>query len=897
MTSAPNKDVPPPIDLKTIVQQCADPEDVDDTLVELATKSKAKKLSDFSAMTAADLEDTINRIPPAIKSKLRDALSPYIKQAPPQVQVPPGGPNSGHARQGWRRDLTMERVEPNPGPGNSWSEIRTRFEERKLRAPGEVAKWKSFLDGFAAELATAYPDLLGFDETHVQGLIKKEAVMTSVFGPSAKVAKGFFEDILASFEALPQVQVPPGGPNSGPRSSSAGDILHWINTTVIIGCFLKDDLKVPQEMSAPKCEWPLIVRDEAVLETLKFWLERLMLRQKTNPADRQRNPLVATHSAPGGGKSSFLDMLASLVGTNEIGNWLPIASAGKEMLANILATSVAIMVTYNSSTPFSNNIDGDRPEHGLALRALFSFFYTPASNFQNFAAAFGNNETSLGKALDCVRTALPGTGIFLGIDELIKAAGPPSPLLDRVGIVLAAVGLALNQSEKFNAIVTTLDQGPVLQMLSSSGRLIKWVRLRRPTFVEVLQLFPGELAPLLQRCISDCNGHFRSLEALYCTWKLFETYPRAAAYDDLMDAVFREFPYPSYKLTPDLVYAALKGAVVNLDTKIGAATFRQHIVDGLFLNALSADESAAVPLLSPLILRRWAHTRLATDEGSIPIVAKRILCMMVLTPNFTWQQYEMFHAHWEVMRRAIFQDGETVSLLSFYTPATFIDLDKHLVSSVPNNLTFTVHHKKGVKQLTGHYRTCATSEKDPEMVCLPAAGNPGFDVVSLEKTPTAQTLAICVECRFSQPGAKTPLSLVTVQSKREFTLAEMESSSLDQVVLVVCAFRRLHSDWYKEGAPASKKPRTSRDVAPPRRSTCVKRTLHDLPKDGDHGYETESDDEEEDLHYDSSKIAQGTILYSPPANTLVLDRNALQALYTPSLVSLPQFMLEDVVVK
>ncbi len=67
------------IDLKTVVQQCADPEDVDETLTALA-KSKAKKLADFSAMTAKDLEDTISSIAPAIKSKLRDALSPYIKQ-------------------------------------------------------------------------------------------------------------------------------------------------------------------------------------------------------------------------------------------------------------------------------------------------------------------------------------------------------------------------------------------------------------------------------------------------------------------------------------------------------------------------------------------------------------------------------------------------------------------------------------------------------------------------------------------------------------------------------------------------------------------------------------------------------------------------------------------------
>jgi len=86
MAATPGKDAPMPTDLKAVVQQCADPEDVDETITALA-KAKAKKLADFSAMNAKDLEDTISLIPPAIKSKLRDALSPFIKQAAP----PPGG--------------------------------------------------------------------------------------------------------------------------------------------------------------------------------------------------------------------------------------------------------------------------------------------------------------------------------------------------------------------------------------------------------------------------------------------------------------------------------------------------------------------------------------------------------------------------------------------------------------------------------------------------------------------------------------------------------------------------------------------------------------------------------------------------------------------------------------
>ena len=67
------------LDLKTIVQLCADPEDVGDTLAKIAA-SKVKQLADFQDMTNDDLETTVKDIPTGIKSKLRKALLPYIAQ-------------------------------------------------------------------------------------------------------------------------------------------------------------------------------------------------------------------------------------------------------------------------------------------------------------------------------------------------------------------------------------------------------------------------------------------------------------------------------------------------------------------------------------------------------------------------------------------------------------------------------------------------------------------------------------------------------------------------------------------------------------------------------------------------------------------------------------------------
>lgn len=254
-------------------------------------------------------------------------------------------------------------------------------------------------------------------------------------------------------------------------------------------------------------------RDEAVLSTLHSWQQRLDHKRKNpNSADRLGNPLTATHSAPGGGKSSILDLLASLIGTSKIRHFtqeLPIKSEeermGVENLANILSTSVPILITYGSNTPFLLKIDGPNPEHGLVLRVLFSFFFDHASSFSNFASAFGNATISLEDALTCLTKTLPvGTRIFLGLDELIKAARPPGEIgggsIDRVSVVLSAVGSA---STCLRNSMHLLPLSIRVQFLGG----INWVELCRPTFLEACSLLPPQSSPLLLRCVSDCNGH------------------------------------------------------------------------------------------------------------------------------------------------------------------------------------------------------------------------------------------------------------------------------------------------------------------------------------------------------------------------------------------------------
>jgi hypothetical protein len=85
-------------------------------------------------------------------------------------------------------------------------------------------------------------------------------------------------------------------------------------------CEHKSNRLIPHKMSSSKGKWDVIARDQAVQGTVMFFAKRHGLRAAEPDAskDRLNNPLVSAHSAPGGGKSVFLDLLGRLVGTDWI---------------------------------------------------------------------------------------------------------------------------------------------------------------------------------------------------------------------------------------------------------------------------------------------------------------------------------------------------------------------------------------------------------------------------------------------------------------------------------------------------------------------------------------------------------------------------------------------------
>jgi hypothetical protein len=497
---------------------------------------------------------------------------------------------------------------------------------------------------------------------------------------------------------------------------------------------------------------------------------------------------------------------------------------------SVLQNSVAVAITYNAGSPFNKRVDAQDPEAGLALRALHSYFIKDLP-FRTFVDILSHliPKIHLATAIECIMVH-SNKGVLLLVDEVMKSGA--------AGKVVSIIGGCLDElTTKFNAVMTTLDTLAFQKEETDSGRKIKWVKLKPAKLSSAMSLFEDSAkSPILAQCIADCNGHFRSLETLYLLW--IEVKAQPLTYPALIKRL-RESMERKYGdiLTIDLIKPALRGKEVSPSSMPdGLKTYQEYLSSGIYLNSVEGG-SKFVPRLSPLLLMIFAERNTGPDaDTNTPTYkcARVILSMLELEPNFGWQQYEKFHAHWEVLYRNLFS-GENCTLSSFYG----LEGEKLLA----NDPVITLSSKStDLCELPNHFPPKDSTDVLPSdlecQVVVPYLDNPGFDLVYSEKRQgDAQPIVVCVECRFSIPNATTVLSLGEVETKHQLvyerfsvSLGEKSLCGLklgkEDIYLVVCAFRK----------------------------TFV---------------------------VTAEKL---------PSNTIVLGREQLKRLYTPSLSSRPQFI-------
>jgi len=544
-------------------------------------------------------------------------------------------------------------------------------------------------------------------------------------------------------------------------------------------------------------------REEAIAATTAHFVirrdKRLRKLSGTIP-DRFVDPIVATQSAPGGGKTTFLATMACYSAAGKWPEYLCKDAGMREMLED----SVPLFVTYNNNMDASAKYDMN-DQAGFAMRILYSFFVQ--ANGVSFSVFCDSLIAKLGtiaivpsNAMECCFLALAKektgrTGVLLLIDEIVKLfeTKPDTEILKVIGGLLTDNG-------KLNVVMTTLDTAKMWSLQTKSGREVHYVPLQPLKQAEAESMLRrvmmvDKLDDEVRVAISDACGHPRTLEYVGDAWKALQEARKPVTLSAIREEVQNRLP----PIELWHLAAALDGRNCRLKDNLPGDTvpFQKRITEGYFVNNSIGFLRAATTRHLSIPVRAIPHITIfqmlsfrrdfASAEGAEhPLV----LCIDKLLANpldtVTVAQnrgaaFEEFIAAWLLTRVAVHEEMArarvttaplTISRLFHLDPPKEEQVDNYLdVSTVKVLSECIVTFGNRVSSITAHpdkkIGQIAGDVMDKLGVHTFINNNPGVDVVLV--LPGAR---VGIELKFSHLGAKPVLLTDTEVGEKLTTLCK-----------------------------------------------------------------------------------------------------------------------------
>lgn len=573
-------------------------------------------------------------------------------------------------------------------------------------------------------------------------------------------------------------------------------LLQAILNSNITDCILRENrsTKPQTKLAQNVAKFETVGRETALQQAYAGMKKRKDMSTSNGASHAAYNHLVATHSPPGGGKSTFLDKMLQREAAD-------LEGCSDAALSDVLKASVPLAVTYNSRTPYNSGKLDNVVEYSLCSRLLYSYFFTASSSLaylQLFLEPYLHLlKTSI--VIKCIRHDAGGKPILLGLDEIVSAFGKQN-VGDKVSEIISEVGKALNMFgwDEFNAVVTTLDIVVVNVEKTQSSRPIEWVMLSRLTTNQAMGLFCEELQEdnhiLLKLLIIACAGHGRSLEQLKFCWGKHQNLRSSLNLVQFLSLLRAQLSgFNMLSLTTSLVVCALANSKISLDGRPENTydkTIREYIRDGYFINNLSGTESEVVPIISPLALLYFAQGDHSSSLGKK--LAALLYKMLLINPGY-WQDFEIFHAHWEAVARMVRPTG-LASVSYWYTEKEEGPLNALAINvQLKSKGVVTIHQR--AKAWPESLLTTTVDLRDAVFLFENNTNNPGFDIILFE-----DNIAVALECRFSLPLSTTKLKHDDIIAKYDKTVELLQPHYADlnitRTVLVVVAYRELEQDIF-----------------------------------------------------------------------------------------------------
>ncbi|RHZ53390.1 hypothetical protein Glove_442g7 [Diversispora epigaea] len=574
---------------------------------------------------------------------------------------------------------------------------------------------------------------------------------------------------------------------------------------------IKNDFTKLHELCMNEFKFVREGRDDAIYQTYDYIFDRhckirKRLSEDKNISDKSLYPLPALQSAPGGGKSFFLDELASLK-SEDLDRYfqLKISNLEKEGKSvekqqyvkeamDILHNSIGISITYNGNSPYDCDIDGIL-QKGLVMRILWSYFFNANKlDWNSFCKKFRKYFYSL-DTLTAIQSIIYHSkkSIFLCVDETMKILSNDYANVGNVRILLNELYKpyqALSHSDKkFHFVVSTLDALNIFDTQTGSQRPIIWIPLRRLTLSESFKLFnkitetpnyhDNRRLFVIKKCIADCNGHPRTLEKFYHLLFNDDTALNTDIYSSLIERLAKNLKQWFSPITFSIIKKALLGDAISLACEIENTwrtyTLRDLISTGIYINSLTDDDEAlnVIPTLSPVGLQYFCIFNKNNTNNDVKTVTKILRDLLTTEYSFDdevmdGKPFERFHANWELLYRVLRDEGMKISLCMIYG---LPDIDQPEIE---------LRHKIGIARLESKEfpppdEICDAAGKSIEnfvnYVLIPTKkNNGGFDMVIFErKVGDTGYIAINIECKFSYPKSATKLSNNEIKVKYEHT--------------------------------------------------------------------------------------------------------------------------------
>ncbi|POG73797.1 hypothetical protein GLOIN_2v1772162 [Rhizophagus irregularis DAOM 181602=DAOM 197198] len=653
--------------------------------------------------------------------------------------------------------------------------------------------------------------------------------------------------------------------------------------------WIKTDFAKPLKLCNNKFNFEREGRDDALYQVYDYIYDRhCKISNAKSPGAKELHPLFALQSAPGGGKSFFFDELASLK-DEDISRYLEkkhserINNENLKEVISIIRNSISICITYNGGSPYN----GGDIRKGLIMRILWSYFFDENKlTWSVFCKKFGKCFVSLDTytAIDSI-IHHSGKSVLLCIDETMRVLPKGHGDLENIKTLLNELYRPYRDfsrlANKFYFVISTLDTLNVWSTQTDSQRPICWIPLRRLVLSESANLFRTLVRNLdehrlfvIKKCISDCNGHPRTLEKFYQVINVEngdDTTLNTDNYSSLMERLARNLKQLLGRISLPIVKIALFGKEKSLtdeiETKAGKSNLRDLISSGIYINSLTDEGEifSVIPTLSPVSLQYFCIYNKDSESEEITAIAKILRRLLTTESSFDEEvmdgkPFEKFHTNWELLYRALQENGKNVSLRNIY------DLPdenwKKIEIQLQRKEIAYCHNKIEFPPDGNIYDTNQnTFENLVDYIFVPKkSNNSGFDMVIFEKKSDGSGyIAINLECRFSYPNKKTTLESKEISEKYE----HMKSKYLMHVKYLSGTRNNVRWEYgrFYDKSAVGKLKMSENDIY---LVFVIWRNIGNLGND---------------------------ILDNE--NIIIVNRDNLKKIYTPSLVTRPQFYSDE----